>query len=362
MFKTKTAKLLLWFLTSVMAMAAVIAAVSAYESHSLNVTVKVVQPTCLLLIDEDTIDNNISTIEAKAAEHGETSDWLVNDDSPTETGNPPLRWNEFFPGDLVLLPGGEVQDEGMFTLPPCIEYADDRGPGDYPGVWVEYPDYKAFVQAFIAGTVPKEQLDKILGVKPLRNNDLRSLVGRTCIAVVYDSDISINYEPIYGNLQGARYGLFRFTTLGTQLPGSIPESTSSTSLLDIWVAVEPIPDPLPVPGMPHTPVCSAMEQVPDSVQITEAVVSPDGTTVDVRATSDRQNEGPVLNVSAVSSPIGRLEETFPPRGMNLIAVYYEALDVPVVGFPDPDIRGNTVTVTVSSSLGGSYTVVLLLPP
>ena len=37
---------------------------------------------------------------------------------------------------------------------------------------------------------------------PLRNLDLFGLVGRSCVAVVYDSDISMNYMPVQANLQG----------------------------------------------------------------------------------------------------------------------------------------------------------------
>lgn len=33
------------------------------------------------------------------------------------------------------------------------------------------------------------------------------LIGQTVLAVVYDSDISINYGPLNGNLQGANLGM-----------------------------------------------------------------------------------------------------------------------------------------------------------
>ena len=90
------------------------------------------------------------------------------------------------------------------------------------------------------GDVPQDELDKIEGIVPLRNDDLEELVGRTCVAVVYDSDISINYDPINGNLQGGRHGLFAFTVDSVNLPGTIPESTSDTSLLDLWIEVESV--------------------------------------------------------------------------------------------------------------------------
>jgi hypothetical protein len=79
----------------------------------------------------------------------------------------------------------------------------------------------------------------VLNVMPLRNQELYDLLGRTCVAVVYDSDISMNFEPIFGNLQGGRLGLFTFKVEALELPGSLPESGSSTSLYDLWLRILP---------------------------------------------------------------------------------------------------------------------------
>ena len=81
---------------------------------------------CLVIIDQEGIDNDIKTIEAAAASHGVLPDVLVNDDRPTEVGNPPLVWNTDFAGDVVLLPTGQVDDEGWFAPPPppAIRYVD----------------------------------------------------------------------------------------------------------------------------------------------------------------------------------------------------------------------------------------------
>ena len=43
-------------------------------------------------------------------------------------------------------------------------------------------------------------------VTPLRATGLAMLVGETICAVVFDSDISINYDPLDGNLQGEKLG------------------------------------------------------------------------------------------------------------------------------------------------------------
>jgi hypothetical protein len=201
---------------------------------------------CLVIIDEDTIDNGISTIEQAAATHNIQDDMLVNDDNPTEVGNPPLRWNELFPGDVVLLPAGEVDDEGLFALPP-----------DAPFDLTDFYD----------GVVPQSQLDPIPEVMPLRNHQLYALIGATCTAVVYDSDISMNYLPIQGNLQGARYGVFTFTVLDVVVPGSIPESQSSTDLYDLLVRVEEIEEPT------FGYEVDIHDHEPDSIEITRAKFS-----------------------------------------------------------------------------------------
>lgn len=172
---------------------------------------------CIVIIDDETIDNDISSIEQAANNHNVDSSWLVNDDNPVEYGNPWLRWNTNYPGDQVLLPSGETGDEGLFALPENTPWS---------------------VEDFINGVVPQDELDKISNVTPLHDQELVQLVGKTCIAVVYNSDVSMNYDPDYANLQGARYGLFAFTVLDVIPPGTLPESGSSTSLYDVQILVE----------------------------------------------------------------------------------------------------------------------------
>jgi hypothetical protein len=215
----------------------------------------VTEGICLVVIDEEGVDNDFRSIE-KAAEVIDllTPGELINDESnvfnddvPTEVGNPPFPWNILVDaglvpsgippvgGDLVLLPTGQVDDEGWFNLPPGpdILYKDNSRPPNcgLPG------GYDEWIDRFIAGTLSQHCLDEVLDVMPLRNQDLAQLVGRECVAVVYDSDISINYEPLFGNLQGARYGTFHFFIEALEVPGSIPESKSDTSLYDLWLLI-----------------------------------------------------------------------------------------------------------------------------
>jgi hypothetical protein len=217
-------------------------------------------------MDEDALDDDMETVEQAADDHSVTPADLINDDSPTEVGNPPLKWSDLFAGDIVKLPTGQVDDEGFFSLP--------TNPVGKNGSFT--------VADFIAGTVPQADLDEVQDVMPLRNQDLVDLVGRCFVAVVYDSDISINYEPLEANLQGGRLGLFYFTVLavevagpqpsGVDFPGSLPESRSDRSLYDIWIRVEDNT----FTDAPAYQV-DVRDHEPSSPQITSATQGTDGT-------------------------------------------------------------------------------------
>jgi len=56
----------------------------------------------------------------------------------------------------------------------------------------------------------ESHLDKIPDVTPLRADGLKLLEGETVCAVVYDSDISINYDPLNGSLKGDNLGVVAF--------------------------------------------------------------------------------------------------------------------------------------------------------
>ena len=281
---------------------------------------------CVVIIDEDGIDNDMRSIEAAAASHDVTPDFLVNDDRPTEVGNPPLRWNELFPGDIKLLPTGQVDDEGWFALPEATPWP---------------------IADFVAGTIPQNQLDKIPDVMPLRNRDLVRLVGKTCVAVVYDSDISINYSPLNANLQGARYGLFSFTVLAVEVPGSLQESNSSTTLYDLWLRVEP-------PLIGDVPLqVTIRDHEPDSIQITKARYNQGTHTLIVKG---RGNFGPgahmtlsIDGVDAGSNP------SVPPFLLEFPMIWNPSLGVyeSLIFMMTPeDLRGRRVLI--STDEGGSF--------
>jgi cysteine-rich repeat protein len=307
-------------------------------SAECNLETVVGSELCLIIIDEDGIDNDMRSVERAAASHGVRPDFLVNDDRPTKMGNPPLRWNQLFPGDIALLPTGQVDDEGWFALPPVIRYADDRTSNLTNQQWIA---------AFVNGTLPQDLLDKVRDVMPLRNHELVELVGRTCVAVVYDSDISINYRPEYANLQGERYGLFTFTVLGTvldqlpvvsspgiELPGTLPESGSSTSLFDLWVRVE---SPMRPTALFDVIV---RDHEPDSISITSARYTSSNQTVKVFGVSNFA-PGAIMTVS--------IDDFILEAPMTYVASRnrYEYTAV-----TPTNLRGRRVTI--STNEGGAY--------
>ncbi len=207
--------------------------------------------------------------------------------------------------------------------------------------------YEEWIEAFVAGTLPQSQLDKVRDVMPLRNQDLVKLVGRTCVAVVYDSDISMNYLPIYANLQGARYGLFSFTVLAVEVPGSIPESQSSTSLYDMWLRVE----------SPLTPSqafqVTVRDHEPDSIQTLRADYSPANSKLTVHGQSSFA-PGALMTLS-VDGPDAGSDPNVNPfvlegvMGFNPAQGRYEfEMNTPV------DLRGRRLLI--STNEGGSYNV------
>jgi hypothetical protein len=106
------------------------------------------------------------------------------------------------------------------------------------------------------------------------------MVGKTCTAIVYDGDISMNYQPIYANLQGRRYGKFTFEVEAIEVPGSIPESISSTSLYDLWLRILP-------PQEPTYPWRAKIHDHPaDSIQVTRAIFSTSTRQLTLEATSN----------------------------------------------------------------------------
>jgi hypothetical protein len=168
---------------------------------------------CLfLVIDEDSIDNGNPP--------NFFSDIDVNDQMPAIGSRKPLKYFQDHVGQEIYLHTGQVGDEGWFavkTIPnswnlagptpdglrnyfgnPALPFPHNVGPG------LGTPDGNGDREAL---------LDKIPNVTPLRALGLHMLIGQCICAVVYDSDISINYGPLNGSLKGENLGVVAFEVL-----------------------------------------------------------------------------------------------------------------------------------------------------
>jgi hypothetical protein len=156
-----------------------------------------------LLIDEESIDNGNPP--------NDFSETDVNDQLAEVGLRLPLKYFEDNVGQTIDLYTGQVGDEGWFALKTIPNSWKNAGPTNNglqnfltpgPGLGAPEPDDDREVL-----------LDEIPDVTPLRATGLAMLKGETILALVYDSDISINYDPIEGNLQGANLGLVAFEVL-----------------------------------------------------------------------------------------------------------------------------------------------------
>jgi hypothetical protein len=154
-----------------------------------------------LIIDEESIDNGNEPNNFSAND--------VNDQLAAVGLRQQLRYFQENIGKTIDLYTGQVGDEGWHALKTIPSSWISTGPTPNGA--------RNFLQAgpkLGGGGDDKEVLlDKIPDVTPLRATGLTMLIGKTVLAVVYDSDISINYSPLNGNLQGANLGIVAFDVL-----------------------------------------------------------------------------------------------------------------------------------------------------
>jgi hypothetical protein len=178
--------------------------------------------TLFLILDEDAIDNGSMPNKFTTKN--------VNDDIAKLGQRLELRWFAANAGATIVLHSGGMGDEGWFA------------PKTIPTSWVSAGPTTDGLRNFIGlpvgpglgtGSNPESRLDKIPNVTPLRAEGLYMLIGKTVCAVVYDSDISINYGPLNGSLKGANLGIVAFTVDNVQrLTGY-----SSSSLPKVTITV-----------------------------------------------------------------------------------------------------------------------------
>ncbi|WBL41565.1 hypothetical protein PBT90_12455 [Algoriphagus halophytocola] len=154
-----------------------------------------------LLLDEESIDNG--------NEPNNFSETDVNDQIARIGQRQTLKYFQDNAGKTIGLYSGQVGDEGWFAPTSILSSWINAGPtaNGLQNYLTPGPGLGA------SGDVPEVLLDEIPNVIPLRAMGLSMLVGQTVYAVVYDSDISINYDPIEGNLQGANLGIVAFDVL-----------------------------------------------------------------------------------------------------------------------------------------------------
>ncbi len=158
-----------------------------------------------LLIDEESIDN------------GNEPNDFSNDDVNDPLARVGLRTQlDFFQRNVdveIDLYTGQVGDEGWFALKTIPDVWKDAGPNTI-GAQNFWEAGSGLGSGNGGGDDDKEVLlDDISDVTPLRATGLAMLIGKIVVAVVYDSDISINYSPLKGNLQGANLGTVAFEVI-----------------------------------------------------------------------------------------------------------------------------------------------------
>jgi len=200
------------------------------------------------VIDEDGIDNgprywlnSATTFTSSNIKTWSTSN--VNDDRPGLAQRLPLRWfvDPLSVGQTFWFFTGQVGDEGWFA------------PKFIPASWAAAgPDFSDGLRNFLGdptqplanpkhlvgpglgtGSDPEKLLDKIPHVIPLRAEGLWGLRGKTVCALVWDSDINVNYdkpkpEGINGVLKGEKLGVVAFDVLNNNSVVYLPGFSSST--------------------------------------------------------------------------------------------------------------------------------------
>jgi hypothetical protein len=188
-----------------------------------------VTESVFLVIDEESIDNGNAP--------NNFSETDVNDQLATIGLRQSLRYFRDNVGKTIELYTGEVGDEGWHALKTIPTSWKNAGP--------TINGTRNFLQAGpgLGGgnDGPEVLLDKIPNVTPLRARGLKMLTGKTILAVVYDGDVSINYGPLSGNLQGANLGVVALEVLNVTKrtdgsSGSLPRVTVRIVSVDAAIA------------------------------------------------------------------------------------------------------------------------------
>jgi len=191
-----------------------------------------------LIIDEDCLDNGLNYNAAGDSITPDGPDFFsdldVNDDMANETRRQVLRYFQSNTGRTITVMTGQTGDEGWFA-PNCIpakwlQYYDQEDNTCLAGIEMQTAIRNYFGVNGIDSIPSQVRLDKIPDVRPLRALGIDRLIGDIVLAVVYDGDISINYDldsplGVNGNLQGATLGIVAFRVEEARTLDNFSDST-----------------------------------------------------------------------------------------------------------------------------------------
>ncbi|MGC9326771.1 MAG: LamG domain-containing protein, partial [Candidatus Hinthialibacter sp.] len=177
----------------------------------------------ILVIDEDSIDNG--------NEPNLFTDTEVNDDIANIGVRDILRYFKNHVGERITLFTGQVGDEGWYALKTIPDSWMKTGTLN-DGV-VNYLNAAPGLGTSGDGMEAETLLDAIPDVTPLRASGLKMLEGYMVCAVVYDSDVSVNYSPLMGSLKGANLGTVAFRVISVQSNYGYSDSTLPKVVIEI---------------------------------------------------------------------------------------------------------------------------------
>ncbi len=201
----------------------VILSLSASTGAPIGLADNATDAVTFILIDDDSIDNGNPPNFFSSAD--------VNDDIADIGLRTQLRFFASNVGLSVVLHTGVVRNEGWFALESIPDSWDSAGPtADGLRNYVGRPS-EQFPHSVGPGLGTADAngdreslLDKIPGVTLLRTAGLQALTGKRVCAVVFDGNISMNYDPLNGSLKGANLGTVAFEVI------SVTPSTGSSTL------------------------------------------------------------------------------------------------------------------------------------
>ncbi len=227
--------------------------------------------TYFLVLDEDVLDNgqHFNNAGGPITPSGPQffSAMDVNDSLAYEKQRLTLHYFQEQIGRTITVKSGQTSDEGWFAL-NCVPARWISGNSAEDNTCLTGSDRQTALKNYAGingtGAIPdQDRLDKIPDVRPLRALGLNNLIDKVVYAVVYDSDISINYDHdsllgVNGNLQGATLGtvVFRVNevrTLNNFSDSTLPEVQITILDVVMYEDVEMMLFDAPVPESSSVP-------------------------------------------------------------------------------------------------------------